>query len=470
MQKAWSIINRNQRGFSVVEVLLAATVFGMLAAGLIGAIIYGRSSAADAGDHQRATQLADEGVDAVRNIARASYSNLVDGTYGLAQSGGIWTLSGSSDTSDVYTRQITIASAGTNRKTITSTVTWPQAFGGNGSVSVSSRIVNWPAAIKQWSAAGIIGTADATGTSDGLKVSVVGNYAYVVRNATTSNFIIVNVATPTAPSIVSTTSITGTPTHIAVSGTYAYITTTTATSALQIYNVATPASPSLTKSVSFTGTAAARSVYINGTYAYVVRASDTTTGANEFNVVNIATPASASIVGGYNNNIQMNDVYASGNYAYVATSSTTQEMLVVNATTPTTPTLAATYNPATTLVANAVTGFGSTVLLGMSTTLDAINVTTPTAPARLGTYTAAGTINDIATDITNQYAFLGTASTTGEIQVINIATPASMTLAKTVDATGTTSTVNGVGYASTLDVVVGASASDTQEIMVLSRN
>jgi hypothetical protein len=243
-----------------------------------------------------------------------------------------------------------------------------------------------------------------------------------------------------------------------------------AASGLLIYNVTTPATPSLTKTVAFTGTSASRGVFVNGNYAYVVRASDTATNANEFNVVNVTTPASAAVVGGYNNNIQMNEVYASGNYAYVATSSTTAEMLVINVTTPATPTLGATYNPATALAALTVTGFGNTVLLGMSTTLDAINVTTPTSPARLGTFTAAGTINDIAVDITNQFAFLGTASTTGEFQAINIATPSAMTLAKTVDVTGTTSTVNGVAYSSTLDVVVGASAADTLEGLVFTRN
>jgi hypothetical protein len=472
MPRVWLTTNlkNNRAGFSVVEALLAVTVFGMLVTGIVGAIIYGRSAIGDSGDNQRAVLLAEEGIDAAKNIGNASYANLVDGTYGAVQSGGTWTLSGASDTSGIYTRQIIVATAGTNRKTITSTVTWAQQGGGTGSVSLSGRIVNWEANIKLWSNAIVAGSADATGTTDGLKVAVVGNYAYVVRNTTTSNFVILNITTPTAPTIVSTTTITGTPTNIAVSNNYAYVTMSAATSGLLIYNVTTPATPSLTKTVAFTGTSASRGVFVNGNYAYVVRASDTATNANEFNVVNVTTPASAAVVGGYNNNIQMNEVYASGNYAYVATSSTTAEMLVINVTTPATPTLGATYNPATALAALTVTGFGNTVLLGMSTTLDAINVTTPTSPARLGTFTAAGTINDIAVDITNQFAFLGTASTTGEFQAINIATPSAMTLAKTVDVTGTTSTVNGVAYSSTLDVVVGASAADTLEGLVFTRN
>lgn len=470
MLKVLSITNlKNQAGFSIVEALLAVTVFGLLVTGIIGAVIYGRASVADAGTHQRATLLAEEGIEAARNIGNASYANLVDGTYGLVQSGGTWTLSGSSDTSDIFTRQVTVAAAGTDRKTVTSTVSWIQS-GSSTSVTLSSRIVNWEANIKLWTNAIRAGSADETGTADGLKVSVVGNYAYMVRNASTSNFVILNISTPTAPVIMSTSTITGTPTNIQVNGGFAYITTTTAASGLQIYNVSNVSAPALTKTVGFTGTSAARGVFVNGSYAYVVRASDTATNANEFNVVNISTPASATVVGGYSSNIQMNEVYALGNYAYVATSSTTQEMLVINVTTPATPTLTATYNPSTLLTALTIDGFGNTILLGMGTTLDAVNVANPAAPARLGTFTAAGTINDIDVDTTNQFAFVGTSSTTGEFQAINIANPVTMTLAKTIDVTGTTSTVFGIGYASSLDIVVGTSSSDTQEGLLFTRN
>lgn len=621
MPRVRSIFNHNKEsGFSAVEVLLAATVLGALVTALIGAIIYGRASTANSGDHQRATMLAEEGLDAVRNIGRASFANLVDNTstsmgdttieagidanangtsaykvtatatgtvssasayiktidvalphiqmaiyadnggvpgtrlgvsavqiavanswnifpiggvsvtsgtnywlalsedgttnfadtggggvdsydltagypapaafsqdstaadkpsfymtvptatYGLSSSGGTWAFSGTSDTNGIFTRKITVGTAGANRKVITSTVSWALPGGNSTSVTVTTQIVNWAANIKLWSNAIVGGSADETSTTDGLKVDVVGDYAYMVRNGTTSNFIVANISNPAAPSIVSTTTFSGTPTNIYVSGSYAYVTTSTATTALEIVNISNPAAPTLTKSVSMTGTAAARGIFVSGNFAYVVRASDTTTGANEFNVVDVATPASAAVVGGYNNNIQMNEVYVSGTNAYVATSSTTAEMLVINVTTSTAPALAATYNPATALAALTVTGYGNTVLLGMSTTLDAINVTAPTAPARLGTFTAAGTINDIDVDITNQVAFLGTASTTGEVQVVNIGTPASMTLAKTVDVTGTTSTVSGVAYSSSYDITVGASASDTQELIVVNRN
>jgi Tfp pilus assembly protein PilV len=221
MPKAWLRI-KNQRGFSVVEALLAAAVFGFLVTGLIGAIVYGRASSAGAGDRGRAMFLAEEGIEATRNIAAASYVNLGDGTYGLVQTGNQWTLSGASDVSGIYTRQVVIAPAGTNRKSVTSTVTWPQPGGTTSSVTLTSRLGNWAVATKLWSNAIAAGSADVTGTVDGLKTDTVGNYAYTVLNATTNNFVVTNISTPTALTNSSTITLAGTPTNIFVSGNYAW--------------------------------------------------------------------------------------------------------------------------------------------------------------------------------------------------------------------------------------------------------
>lgn len=144
-----------QRGFSAVEVLLAATVFGVLVTAIIGAIVYGRQSVANAGDRNRANLIAEEGLEAVRNIRDADYANLTNGTYGLAINSGVWNLSGAQDTTDIYTRQITIADNDTNRKLITARVTW-----GTGNqtkeTTVTTQLTNWASTITQPTATGPI--------------------------------------------------------------------------------------------------------------------------------------------------------------------------------------------------------------------------------------------------------------------------------------------------------------------------
>jgi Tfp pilus assembly protein PilV len=194
MPKVWFRIKRERSaGFSPVEVLLAATIFGFLVTALIGAIIYGSTSTAQAGDRIRAQALADEGVEAVRNMRDAAFTNVTNGTFGLAQSGGVWTLSGSSDITGIFTRQVTIATVDATHKTVSVTVTWPQGAT-TAQTGVATRLTDWLASIVAPITGGPIMMAYSktttipsyriwNGTSWGAEAAaqtVVGNINYVV--------------------------------------------------------------------------------------------------------------------------------------------------------------------------------------------------------------------------------------------------------------------------------------------------
>jgi prepilin-type N-terminal cleavage/methylation domain-containing protein len=611
-------VHSSQDGFSLIEVLLAAVIFAFLVAGLIGAIIYGRSATASAGDRVRALQIADEGIQAVKNIRDASYANLVDstggtvgdtaiesgsdsnvngtssqkvttgvaggvvnsvsvyigtvdatnkhiqaaiyadssgtpgtllgasaaqiasanswntlpmtgvtvspstnywialsedgatqfadsasggtaayhvtsgypapnpfaanatatsdkqsfymslaGTYGLTKASNQWAFSGASDISGIYTRQVTITTTGSNRKVISSTVTWPQASGTIGTVTVTDQLTNWSANIKQWSNAILAGSTAITGAHPALKVRTQGNYAYtVVSVAGAANFVVTNISNPAAPTIVSAITLPSSevPTNIFVSGTKAYVTCTHATAELVILDIINPAAPTQVGSYTPTGTADGKAIFVSGTTAYFGRTSNS--GVAELSILNVSNPAAPTVIGSYGPNVTIFQVFVSGNYAYLATSATNKGLIVVNITNPAAPVLASAFQLPNVLGGATVTGFGSTVLVGSAAVLYAINVATPTAPSVTGTFTAASTINDADVDITNKYAFVANIGSTG-FQVVNIANLAAMTLAKAVT---TTSGINGVSYDTSLDVVAGASSSTTLEAAVFTRN
>jgi prepilin-type N-terminal cleavage/methylation domain-containing protein len=460
-------VHSSQDGFSLIEVLLAAVIFAFLVAGLIGAIIYGRSATASAGDRVRALQIADEGIQAVKNIRDASYANLVNGTYGLSKATGQWAFSGTSDVNGIYTRQIVIATGGTNREAVTSTVTWTQANGSTGTVSLTDQLANWSANIKLWSNAILAGSTAITGAHPALKVRTQGNYAYtVVSIAGAANFVVTNISNPAAPTIVSAITLPSSevPTNIFVSGTKAYVTCTHATAELVILDITNPAAPTQVGSYTPTGTADGKAIFVSGTTAYFGRTSNS--GVAELSILNVSNPAAPTVIGSYGPNVTIFQVFVSGNYAYLATSATNKGLIVVNITNPAAPVLASAFQLPNVLGGAIVTGFGSTVLVGSAAALYAINVATPTAPSVTGTFTAASTINDADVDITNKYAFVANIGSTG-FQVVNIANLAAMALTKTVT---TTSGINGVSYDISLDVVAGASASTTLESVVFTRN
>lgn len=136
------------KGFSTIEALLASTILILIVTAFMGAYIYGSESTALAGQRARATFLAEEGLEASRNIRDDSFSNLVDGTRGLVISSNQWTYSGSSDTTDnFYTRQITISTAGTSRKQVACTVTWQANPQRTGSVTLTTYLNSWKSGV-----------------------------------------------------------------------------------------------------------------------------------------------------------------------------------------------------------------------------------------------------------------------------------------------------------------------------------
>jgi len=145
MQRVRSFIKT--KGYSIVEILLAVSIFAISVTGLIGTLVYGQQSAALAGTRARAAYLAEEGLEAVRNIRDDSFINLVDGTYGLAIQSGQWILSGSSDTTDIFTRSVTISSIDASTKRIVSTVTWKQTEQRDGTISLTSYLSSWTTSI-----------------------------------------------------------------------------------------------------------------------------------------------------------------------------------------------------------------------------------------------------------------------------------------------------------------------------------
>ena len=141
MKKEQSIISR--KGFALVEVILAVAVFALFVGAFFGSLIYGEESTALAGKRSRAVFLAEEGIEAVRNIKDEDFINLSDGTYGLDSSGSQWDFSGSQDTEGIFTRQIEISTVDANTKNIISNVSWQQNQQRSGLVSLNTYLTNW---------------------------------------------------------------------------------------------------------------------------------------------------------------------------------------------------------------------------------------------------------------------------------------------------------------------------------------
>ena len=343
-----------------------------------------------------------------------------------------------------------------------SQVTWQQNPQRSGVVAITTRLTNWMASLAaSWTNA--IGSASLgfAGTNDGLKIQVQGNYAYVIRSDGTTDFTIVNISNPAAPTIAGTLSMSGVPRNLFISGNYAYITNANNSGELFIVNITNPTAPAIVGIYNAPGTADANGVYVVGSNAYVVRVSST---SNEFLIINVGIPSTPFLLGSLNLASTGYEVVVSGNYAYVASGHNSQELQVINISLPSLPSLVGSLDLSATADATTISYVGTRVFVGQSTQLRNISIASPTVPTLSGSYAAgSANINDIALGFTNggTYAFLATSVGSAEFQVVDVTTPTAMTLLASVDVAGA-SAMNGVAYQSTLDRAFGVSAGEPE--------
>lgn len=453
-------------GFSVVEALLAVSIFALIVTALFGAYFYGQESSVLAGNRTRAALLAEEGLEATRNIRDAGFANLTDGTHGLSVAGNQWVFSGASDASGIFTRAVTISSIDSHRKNIVSTVTWQQNLERTGTMTITTELADWlRSSSGKWSGISEKGNADLSNNIAGIKVAVSGTHAYVIRNqGSADNFLVIDVSNASSPSVVATIDLSGTPSNIALSGNYAYVSSSDNSEELQVVNISNPTSPALVGSFNATGNADAKGIAVVGSYAYLVRASSPN---EEFFVVNISNPTVPSLVGSLELGATGNEVAVLGSTAFVASSDNPRELIAVNIATPSLPLVVGSLDISGNANANTLVAFGSTVLLGVGSTLYSVNVSVPSLPLVLGSYDTGGTVNDIATDSGNSVVFIADSNNSAEFQVLDISSFASLSLVGSVNVSGNINLL-GVAYDADQDAAYAVGDDSSKEFLVFA--
>ncbi len=457
-----------KKGFSLVEALLASAVFALLAMAVVGSYLYGQESTALSGNRAKAVYLAEEGLEAVRNIRDADFANLSDGTFGLSSSADHWSFSGSSDANDIFTRNVTISTVDQNRKIVNSTVTWQQNGQRNGRVSLVTYLTYWQKlGLGDWAAPFLEGFLDIPGTQYYLgKLQVSGNYVYATRAGSASpNFFVIDVSDTTSPTVVGSLTIPSIPINVFIDGNYAYVTSSNSSAELNIVDISNPSAPSIVASFNAPGSLSAQGVYVTGGKAYLV---GTVNAGQGFCIVDVSNPLAPALLGTTGLNSAMGfEVVVSSNYAYVASEHNSQEIQVIDITNPAAPIFAGSLNLPTNDDAKAISIYGDTLLVGQGSKLQVVSVANPTSPSLLGAVSATSAINDIALDLGNsgKYVFLGTDESAFEFKIADITDPAAPVILGKYNITGNTS-IRGIAYDPDKDRVFAGGSATAQEFSV----
>lgn len=478
-----------QSGFSLVEALLSIAIFGLIVTAFVGSIIFGQQSTLLAGNRARAVFIAEEGLEAVRNIRDPDFANLTNGTFGLATTGNQWTLSGTSNTIDIFTRQVQIQTVDADRKRIISTVTWQQNPQRTGSVTLETYLTNWIKAVGGWSSptveasfnfdAGNSGDA----TANPISIFIAGNFAYVGRtNGAGREFYIFNISNPASPVLVGQRDLNGNPNDIVVIGNYAYIASSDNSSELQIIDISDPAtianagkltSIDLTNANSGGNNNDAVRVAAAGSSSYLIMLRN---GGDEVLIFSLSNPSAPGNPVGRTAAVSGTPVdlsVYSSDYAYIASTDTTAEVQVINMTNKNAPTRPSVLNLALGGNPMSISVAGSYLAIGRAANASAgelfsASLSSPAAPTFLSSFEIGFNVTDIDYDSVQQLGFVATAQTTNDMKVFNFSNLSSFSAP--IAQLNIADSPARVDYDDALNRLIVADNNDSAEFIILKPN
>lgn len=450
------MFSHTQRGFLLIEGLLAAALTSLVVGAIAGVYLSTSQVHEQKIDDVHLLFLAHEGLEVARTIRDADSENFSTGTFGIATTTGSWAFSGSSDTYNGFTRSVTVASVDADLFKVTALVS-----SAVNSRTLSTYLSRWReavvSAIGDWSNPDEEGSLDFSGGSNGIKIQVQGDYAYVIRSGGGTNFYVIDISDTSNPSIAGSTSLSSTLQNIAVSGNYAYVVSSSNSKEFIVVDVSTSSSPNEVGSYNLSGNQNARGVYAVGNTVYVVRDDSNN---DELYIFNTTVPSAPVLLGGEDLNDDGNEVVVIGDYAYVATDG--DELEVVDVSNSAAPNSVYVRNYPGGSNGISIAGEGSMVYVGRSNgDLEIMDVTTPTSPIWRSTYTGPDNddINDIAIGNNGDYLFLASDDNDEEFQVVDVSDPLDAELIGDFDVGGA---LNGIAYSSSLDRAFGVGDSNTE--------
>ncbi len=136
-------------GFSLVEMLVAFSVFALFVIATTGVVSGVARNARFVATSEKASRLAEEALEVSRNLRDAApdFAMLPDGAHGLSYAGNIWGFSGTSDSHDIFTRTVSVSTVAPNQKKIDVGVSWTEQGAAPRSLAVSTYLTNWHAVL-----------------------------------------------------------------------------------------------------------------------------------------------------------------------------------------------------------------------------------------------------------------------------------------------------------------------------------
>ena len=418
-----------QAGQSLIEMIIAIAVFTVIITAAAMVFYGGSSSVYTQKSSGGALERARTGLEAARIIRDSGWSNLTDGIYGVKLNGTTWQLIPTNDTDGTYTRTVAISTIDDDTKKIVASVSWQTEQQNTQTVGLTTALSRWQDIVNaellfgDWTKPRVVASIDIGSGNEATGIAYKNGKVYISGSAPSAakpDFFIIDVSNPESPQLLSSLNIETGLVAVAVSGNYAYVIEKDS-SDFFIIDISNASAPTKVSKLTIGG-GDGRALAVTGSFVYVGH-DDTVS------VINVANPAIPSLVGELRVADDINGISIFGSTLYLATRDGHAELMIVNITNRTSPTLISQYD------AEGGSENGKSVqgknngrvylgrLKGGNHTnhheFFVINASSPTSPSFLGSLDIPSDINALV--VISNLAFLATTDTNKEFQILNIA-------------------------------------------------
>lgn len=417
-------------GQSILEIVIAMAILIISISAAVLVLFGGQSLSVDTQLSQEALNLARQSLEQARASAQQNFSGLTSG----------------SSTVNEFTVERIVQTVDTVTKKVTGRVSW-KTDAKNQKIELVTLVTDWRNVAQQdpgdpggggltgnWCAPQTLGSVDLGPGNSATDLDVKNKIVYMTSEASASgkpDFWIVDATNGASPVILSSINTGPGLLTIDVSGNYAYAGNNGTAGQLQVIDITNPSNPILIASSTLPGVSGAGAVgnaifYVN---SKVYIATKNASGP-EFHIYNVTIPSAPVHLGSRELGNDINDIFVSGNYAYLANTHS-NEIRTWDVSDPANITEVSSYDPAGAAGGKSVYVLNNRAYLGRLTSaagneLHVIDVTSPSALLNLGSKEINSDVNDIvARDF---LAFLAASDPNQEFQVWNISDPANITL------------------------------------------
>ena len=417
------------QGQSTLEILIAFLIFASSLGAAIAVIFGGQSLSVDSTKANQALRFAREEIEIARASAIGNFADLVS----------------ASGTEREFIKERIVETIDAHIKKVTVRVRWMTDPLRDQHITLVTHVTDWRdlgdtggdtgggGTTGDWTNPRTLGSINLSpGGNSATDLDVVNKIVYLVSqhsSQASDDFWVIDATNGESPQTLSSTSTGPGLVAVDVAGAYAYAANDSVTAQLHIVDVSDTQTPRLAASfqlpdVSGPG-AAGNSVFYASGRVYVGTKSAT---GPEFHIVDVSAPASPAALGSFEIGADVNEIWVSGSYAYLATSNDNEELKMLDVSDPADILSAGVFNATGTLDGKGLHLAGTTLYLGRAAgsgdELYVLDVSDPASVVILGSNNVGADINGIR--VRDELAFLGTSNSNKEFQVWNVADPTNM--------------------------------------------